>query len=173
MYPRVHLWLVWILMRIIGIDPSIRSTGYGVIDVQGSKMSAVAYGTIPNPLKRPPESCLLHIVETLREVLRRYQPEQAAIEKIIFVQSVRTAIIMGTARGAALIAVAEAGIPINEYPAKSVKMAATGSGAAQKQQVGFMMRVLLGLKQTPQSDEGDALAIALTHARHLAAHRTT
>ncbi|MDR0534202.1 MAG: crossover junction endodeoxyribonuclease RuvC [Verrucomicrobiales bacterium] len=154
-------------MRIIGIDPSIRSTGYGVIDVEGNRMSAVTYGTIPNPVKRSSELCLLNIVENLRDVLQRYRPDQAAIEKIIFVQSVRTAIIMGTARGAALIAVAEAGIPISEYPAKSVKMAATGSGAAQKQQVGFMMRVLLGLKQTPQSDEGDALAIALTHARHI------
>jgi crossover junction endodeoxyribonuclease RuvC len=154
-------------MRIIGIDPSIRSTGYGVIEVSGNKMFAVAFGTIPNPMKRSPELCLLNIVEHLRDVLQKYKPDQAAIEKIIFVQSVRTAIIMGAARGAALVAVAEAGIPISEYPAKSVKMVATGSGAAQKQQIGFMMRVLLGLKQTPQSDEGDALAIALAHARRL------
>jgi crossover junction endodeoxyribonuclease RuvC len=154
-------------MRIIGIDPSIHSTGYGVIEVNGNKMSAVAFGTIPNPVKRSPEMCLLNIVETLREVIRGHHPDQAAIEKIIFVQSVRTAIIMGTARGAALIAAAEAGLAISEYSAKSIKMAATGYGGARKQQVGFMMRVLLGLEKTPQSDEGDALAIALTHARHL------
>ncbi|MDR2463174.1 MAG: crossover junction endodeoxyribonuclease RuvC [Verrucomicrobiales bacterium] len=155
-------------MKIIGIDPSIRSTGYGIIESDGRRLSAVAFGTIPNPVKRSPEASLLNIVERLRDVLREHRPEQAAIEKIIFVQSVRTAIIMGTARGAALVALAEAGLSVSEYPAKSVKMAATGRGGAQKQQVGFMMRVLLGLKTTPKPDEGDALAIALTHARSLA-----
>ena len=153
-------------MRIIGIDPSIRGTGYGIIDVTGNKLTPVAFGTIPNPVSRSPEASLLNIVETLRDVIREHRPEQAAIEKIIFVQSVRVAIIMGTARGAALVALAEAGLPVSEYPAKLIKMAATGRGGAQKQQVGFMMRVLLNLKTTPGPDEGDALAIALTHARH-------
>ena len=155
-------------MRILGIDPSIRSTGFAVIEVDGNKTRAIAFGTIPNPVTRTPEKCLLAIVEQLREVIQTHRPEQAAIEKIIFVQSTRTAIIMGSARGAALVAAAEAGLPVTEYPAKLVKKSATGHGSAQKQQVGFMMRVLLGLTRTPQADEGDALAIALTHARAMA-----
>ena len=154
-------------MRILGIDPSIRNTGYAVIEVHGNKQQALCYGSIPNPATRAPEKCLLAIVEGLRDVITRHQPETAAIEKIIYVQSTRTAIIMGSARGAALIAAAEAGLEITEYPAKLIKKSATGHGSAQKQQIGFMMRVLLGLTRTPESDEGDALAIALTHARSL------
>ncbi|MDD5260272.1 MAG: crossover junction endodeoxyribonuclease RuvC [Methylacidiphilales bacterium] len=152
-------------MRILGIDPSIRCTGYAVIETIGKQTKALCFGNIPNPASRAPEKCLLAIAEGLREVIAAHHPEQAAMEKIIYVQSVRTAIIMGSARGAALIAVAEAGLSLTEYPAKLIKKAATGYGSAQKQQVGFMMRVLLGLTRTPQADEGDALAVALTHAR--------
>lgn len=155
-------------MRILGIDPSIRSTGYAVIDCLGTKTASLHYGTIPNPLTRSPESSLYHIYSKLKETIMEFKPDSAAIEKIIFVQSTRTAIIMGSARGAALVAVAEAGLAITEYPAKLIKKAATGYGSAQKNQVAFMMRVLLGLRETPPSDAADALAIALTHARTLA-----
>ncbi|MDZ4787703.1 MAG: crossover junction endodeoxyribonuclease RuvC [Blastochloris sp.] len=152
-------------MRILGIDPSIRSTGFAVIECHGNKTTALHYGTIPNPISRSPEESLHQIYKSLSEVITQYQPDSAAIEKIIYVQSTRTAIIMGSARGAALVAVAGAGLRITEYPAKLIKKAATGHGTAQKNQVAFMMRVLLGLRETPPSDAADALAIALTHAR--------
>lgn len=155
-------------MRILGIDPSIRSTGYAVIESDGTKSISLHYGTIPNPLTRSPEDSLYQIYSKLKETIIEFKPDSAAIEKIIFVQSTRTAIIMGSARGAALVAVAEAGLSITEYPAKLIKKAATGYGSAQKNQVAFMMRVLLGLRETPPSDAADALAIALTHARNLA-----
>jgi crossover junction endodeoxyribonuclease RuvC len=155
-------------MRILGIDPSIRSTGYGVIETTGGKSSALAWGTIPNPASRSQAGCLLNIVETLRAVIHEHTPDEAAVEQILYVQSVRTAIAMGSARGAALIAIAEAGLPLHEYPPKSVKKASTGVGSAQKQQVGFMMRALLGLRETPAPDAADALAIALTHAQRQA-----
>jgi len=154
-------------MRILGIDPSLRSTGYAVIEPDRGKITVHCFGHIANPASRTQPDCLLAITNTLREIITQHQPTAAALEKIIFVQSMRTAIIMGSARGAALVAVAEAGLPMEEYPAKSIKKAVTGQGAARKEQVGFMMRVLLGLTRTPQSDEGDALAIALTHARNL------
>ncbi|NJK93195.1 MAG: crossover junction endodeoxyribonuclease RuvC [Blastochloris sp.] len=155
-------------MRILGIDPSIRSTGYAFLEVQGPKTTALAYGCIPNPVSRSPEASLHHIYQKLTELLAEHQPESCAIEKIIYVQSSRTAIIMGSARGAALVAVAGAGLSITEYPAKLIKKAATGHGSAQKSQVAFMMRALLGLRETPPSDAADALAIAMTHARCLA-----
>ncbi len=152
-------------MRILGIDPSIRSTGYAVIDTTGNKTVSLTYGTIPNPPSRPPEFCLHQIYQKLSELILEFRPETAAIEKIIYVQSTRTAIIMGSARGAALVAVAGAGLAITEYPAKLIKKSATGHGGAQKDQVSFMMRVLLGLRENPPSDAADALAIAMTHAR--------
>jgi crossover junction endodeoxyribonuclease RuvC len=155
-------------MRILGIDPSIRSTGYAVIESNGTKTIALTYGTIPNPVSRAPEMSLHHIYQKLSELISEFHPECTAIEKIIFVQSNRTAIIMGSARGAALVAVAGAGLTVTEYPAKFIKKAATGYGSAKKEQVAFMMRALLGLRETPPSDAADALAIALTHARALA-----
>jgi crossover junction endodeoxyribonuclease RuvC len=87
------------------------------------------------------------------------------MEKIIYVQSIRTAISMGSARGAVLVAAGKFGLPVSEYPAKQIKQAATGHGAARKHQMAFMMRALFGLRETPQSDAADALAVALTHFR--------
>ncbi|MEM6886456.1 MAG: crossover junction endodeoxyribonuclease RuvC, partial [Verrucomicrobiota bacterium] len=100
-------------------------------------------------------------------IISEHRPDHAAIEKIIYVQSIRTAITMGSARGAALTALGKFEMDITEYPAKTIKSAVTGTGAAKKNQVAFMIRALLGMDRTPDSDEGDALAIALTHARRL------
>ncbi|MEM6822455.1 MAG: crossover junction endodeoxyribonuclease RuvC [Verrucomicrobiota bacterium] len=155
-------------MRILGIDPSIRSTGYGIIDCQNpQKPKALVFGTIPNPVKTPQSLALAKIMESLDAIIQTHAPDQAAIEKIIYVQSIRTAITMGSARGAALAVVGKHQIPVSEYPAKTIKSAATGKGSAQKEQVAFMMRVLFALDSNPQSDEADALAIALTHARRM------
>ena len=107
--------------------------------------------------------CLVAIHEKVRELIARHQPDCAAFESIIYVQSMRTAIVLGTARGAALLAAAQHGLPIHEYAPRRVKQSVVGRGGAQKEQVGFMVRALLGLTETPAPDAADALAIGLTH----------
>ena len=151
---------------IIGIDPSLRSTGYGIIRVEGRETRALAYGVIKNHDKIVPSRCLVAIHQQITDLLQKYQPEAAAVEGIIYLQNYKTAITLGSARGAALLALAEAGLPIYEYAPRRVKAAATGRGAAQKAQVGFMMRALLGLTENPPPDAADALALALTHAQN-------
>ena len=107
--------------------------------------------------------CLVRIREELVDVIRQYSPEVCAVEGVIYVQSYRTAITLGAARGAALLAAAEHGLEIYEYAPKRVKQAVVGRGAAEKQQVAFMMRALLGLTETPPPDAADALAIGMAH----------
>jgi crossover junction endodeoxyribonuclease RuvC len=107
--------------------------------------------------------CLLAINQTIRDIVNEYHPTVAAFESVIFVQSYKTAIILGCARGAALLAAAGAGLPVFEYAPKRVKQAVVGRGAADKSQVAFMVRALLGLCETPVADAADAIAVGLTH----------
>jgi crossover junction endodeoxyribonuclease RuvC len=151
---------------IFGLDPSLRSTGYGFIQAEGRQLRALAYGVIKNNDKLVPSRCLVAIHQQITDLLQKYRPDVAAVEGIIYLQNYQTAITLGSARGAALLALAEAGLPIYEYAPKRVKAAATGRGAAQKAQVGFMMRALLGLTENPPPDAADALAVALTHAQN-------
>ncbi len=153
-------------MRVLAIDPSLRSTGFAVLersDAYGSKVRALEYGIVKNQPKLKPSSCLVAIRDRLAELIQRHEPDCAAVEGIIFVQSHRTAITMGAARGAALIAAAERGLPIYEHAPRSVKQAVVGRGGAAKDQVGFMVRALLGLTENPCADAADALAIGITH----------
>jgi crossover junction endodeoxyribonuclease RuvC len=150
-------------MRVIAIDPSLRSTGFAVVERVGTKFHALEYGTVQNKDKLLPSSCLVAIRDRLAEVIHRQEPQCGAVESVIYVQSYRTAITMGAARGAALLAMAERGLEIFEYAPTKVKQAVVGRGGAAKDQVGFMVRALLGLTETPQADAADALAIALTH----------
>lgn len=158
-------------MRILGVDPSLRSTGYGLIDVDaerhGAKPVTVDFGTIKCKSQMLQSGCLLRIREELTDLIEQYQPDAMAVEGIIFVHSHQIAINLGAARGACILAGAQAGLEIFEYAPRKVKQSVVGKGAAQKQQVGFMVRVLLGLRETPQADAADALAIALTHAQNL------
>jgi crossover junction endodeoxyribonuclease RuvC len=151
---------------IFGLDPSLRSTGYGIIRVEGRQMRALAYGIIKNADKIVPSRCLVAIHQQITDLLQQHRPDAAAVEGIIYLQNFQTAITLGSARGAALLAFAEAGLPIFEYAPRRVKSAATGRGGAQKAQVGFMMRAMLGLTENPPADAADALAIALTHAQN-------
>jgi crossover junction endodeoxyribonuclease RuvC len=151
---------------IFGLDPSLRSTGYGIVQTDGREMRALAYGIIKNPDKMLPSRCLVAIRERITDLLQEHRPDAAAVEGIIYLQNYQTAITLGAARGAALLALAEAGLPIYEYAPKRVKAAATGRGGAQKAQVGFMMRALLGLTENPPPDAADALAVAVTHAQN-------
>ena len=150
-------------MRVLAIDPSLRGTGFAILEKTGAKVRAVTYGTIKNRADLLPSGCLVAIHERIGELIREHAPECAAVEGVIFVQSHRIAITLGAARGAAILAAAERGLPIYEYAPRRVKQSVVGQGGAQKQQVGFMVRVLLGLKETPPPDAADALAIGLTH----------
>ena len=151
---------------IFGLDPSLRCTGYGIISVEGRDMRALAYGVIKNPDKIVPSRCLVAIHQQVTDLIQKHRPDAAVVESIIYLQNYQTAITLGSARGAALLAFAEAGLPIFEYAPRRVKSAATGRGGAQKGQVSFMMRAMLGLTENPPADATDALAIALTHAQN-------
>jgi crossover junction endodeoxyribonuclease RuvC len=107
--------------------------------------------------------CLVEIHQAVTDLIHAHRPEACAVESVIYAQNTQTAIVLGAARGSALLAAAQHGIPIYEYPPKRVKQAIVGRGGAQKNQVGFMVRVLLGLEETPVGDAADALAIGLTH----------
>lgn len=159
-------------MRVLAIDPSLRGTGYAVLEKadatvagrgRGAALRAVEYGVIKNGDKLLPSSCLVAIHDRLAELIHKYEPECAAVEGVIFVQSHRIAITLGAARGAAILALAERGVPVYEYAPRRVKQAVVGRGAAVKSQVAFMVRALLGLSETPPPDAADALAIGLTH----------
>jgi len=149
-------------MIILGIDPSLRGTGWGVIN-QSHPKKIITYGVIHNPAALSTSQCLLEINRKLSEVITTYRPHEVAIEGIFYAQNIRTALTMGQARGAALLAVASAGLEVFEYAPRRVKQSVVGRGAAAKSQVGFMVRALLGLQETPEPDAADALAIALTH----------
>jgi len=153
-------------VRILGIDPSLRGTGFGVIElVGGGRARAVEHGTILNAAGLSLGGCLVRIREQLSDVIARCHPDIAVIESTIFVQSHKSAITLGCARGAAILAVAERGIEMHEYSPREIKMAATGRGGARKEQVAFMVRATLGMEQTPSADAADALAAALAHVQ--------
>ena len=155
-------------MRILALDPSLRATGYAVLEGTAEKPVVLASGTIKNPPSRPSHDCLIKIHDRLHDLIQQHGPEALAIELIIYVQNTRTAVILGAARGAALLAAARGGLTIHEYPPKLVKKSATGKGAAKKEQVAFMTRALFGLRHNPEPDEADALAVGLTHLRRSA-----
>ena len=150
-------------MRVLSIDPAVRNTGYAVVEGVGREARALAYDVISIPDRLPQSAALAAVRTHLRNIIEKHQPDEVAVEGIIYVQSHRTAIAMGAARAAALIAAADAGLSVFEYAPMKVKMAVTGKGKADKQQVAFMVRALLGLSETPPHDAADALAIGLAH----------
>jgi crossover junction endodeoxyribonuclease RuvC len=155
-------------VRILALDPSLRSTGYAILEGTAEKPAVLASGTIKNPASRASQDCLIEIHDRLSELISQHSPTALAIELIIYVQNTRTAVILGAARGVALLAAARGGLTIHEYPPKLVKKSATGKGAAKKEQVAFMTRALFGLRHNPAPDEADALAVGLTHLRRAA-----
>jgi crossover junction endodeoxyribonuclease RuvC len=152
-------------MRVLAIDASLRHTGVAIVDQANGKARAIFYGTIHNPGSLKSSACLVAIRERLAQLIREHEPDCCALEAVIYVQSYKTAIVLGAARGAAILAAAERGLPVFEYAPRRVKQSAVGTGSAAKNQVAFMMRALLGLTETPDADAADALAIALTHLR--------
>jgi len=150
-------------MRVLAIDPAIRNTGYAVLEGDPRKPVVRTFDVINIPSKLTQSAALSAIRTHLAHVIQEFQPDEVAVEGIIYVQSHKTAITMGAARAAALIAAADHGLHVYEYAPRKVKMAVVGKGTADKQQVAFMVRALLGLNETPPHDAADALAIALAH----------
>jgi crossover junction endodeoxyribonuclease RuvC len=154
------------MTRILGIDPGLRTTGFGVIDVDGPRLSYVASGTI-----RTAEAALGDlpgriklIVEGVREVITTYAPQLAAIEIVFVNVNPQSTLLLGQARGAALAALVLADLAVSEYTALQVKKAIVGTGHARKEQVQAMVARLLNLPGLPGTDAADALGIAITHA---------
>lgn len=150
---------------MLAIDASLRCSGVAVVEANGGKQRALYFGVIENRASMRPSSCLVAIREQLADLIREHEPDCCALEAVIYVQSHKTAIALGAARGAAILAAAERGLPIFEYAPTRIKQATVGRGGADKSQVAFMVRAMLGLTETPQSDAADALAIGLTHLR--------
>jgi crossover junction endodeoxyribonuclease RuvC len=152
-------------MRVLAIDASLRNTGVAIVDANNGKMRALYFGTIHNKTSLRSSSCLVAIRDQLATLIRKHEPDCCALEAVIYVQSHKTAILLGAARGAAILAAAENGLPVFEYAPTRIKQATVGRGGAGKTQVAFMVRALLGLTETPDADAADALAIGLTHVR--------
>lgn len=147
---------------VLGLDPSLRGTGYGIIRLARPVAQTVVQGTIACPAGWERSRCLVKIVQTLRELLKTHQPTVCAIEGLFYAQNLQTALIMGEARGAALSVIAEAGLEIYEIAPRKVKQAIVGYGAAQKLAVAKMVQRMLRLEEPPAPDAADALALALT-----------
>ena len=151
-------------MTILGIDTSLRSSGYGVLVTEGSRMRSLEAGRIRNAPKLPLSECLRAIHSRVAELIAQYSPDVVAIESVIYGKNAGTMLVLGEARGSVITAAADAGLPIYEYEPRRVKMAVCGNGLAEKEQVQRMVKTLLGLQELPQNDAADALAIAITHA---------
>src|SRR5438309_4435113 len=152
-------------MRVLAIDASLRNCGVAIVDGANGKSRALFFGTIHNASSLKSSACLVAIRDRLGQLIREHEPYCCALESVIYVQSYKTAILLGAARGAAILAAAENGLPVFEYPPTRIKQATVGRGGAGKNQVAFMVRALLGLTETPDADAADALAIGLTHLR--------
>lgn len=150
---------------ILGLDPSLRGTGFGIIRMAKPFPQTLTHGMISCPAGWERSRCLVKIAQTLRDVLKQFPAEVCVVEGLFYAQNLQTALIMGEARGAALAAVAEAGLDIYEIAPRKVKQAIVGYGAAQKLAVAKMVQRLLKLAEPPQADAADALALALAHAQ--------
>jgi len=152
-------------LRILGLDPGTAILGFGVLDVERGSRTHVTHGVIRTPAGTPMGERLATIAADLAELLRRYEPDEVAVEQLFFAKNTTTAIAVAQARGVTLAAVAGAGIPLFEYTPPQVKQAVGGAGAARKPEVQEMVKRLLKLAARPTPDDAaDALAVALTHA---------
>ncbi len=149
-------------MRILGIDPGSRITGFGVIDVEGTRTRYVASGCVRVTGEALPER-LQQIFSGVAEIVREYRPEQMAVERVFMARNADSALKLGQARGAAICAATSRELSVSEYSPREIKQAVVGKGGATKEQVQHMVCALLGLKETPQADAADALAVALCH----------
>ena len=152
---------------ILGIDPGLANTGWGVIERTGSKLSCVAYGCVSTDADRELAWRLGKIHQQITAVVQRFSPEAVGIGAVWFGQNVSAAFATGQARGAALVACAQAGLSVGEFSPRQIKLAVVGTGSADKSQVQYMMKQLLGLAEAPRPDHAaDALAAAVRYVTH-------
>ena len=151
-------------IRIIGLDPGLRCTGWGVVSVEGSRLTHIAHGVIKPDDKLALSDRLLTLFEAVSAILEEHRPHEAAIEETFVNNNPSSTLKLGHARAAAMIAPAKAGLLVAEYAATVVKKAVVGTGGADKTQVAFMVRRLLPTAGDPSADAADALAVAICHA---------
>jgi len=149
---------------VIGVDPGLSITGFGILDYKGGQIRTVAFGTIKPPVKESLANRLEYLNSHMTELLEKFEPNDFAIEDTFFSQNVKSALLLGQARGVLLLAAASKGIPTMDYAPRKVKQSVVGNGAADKKQVQYMVQQILGMKEPPKPlDVSDALAIGLCH----------
>ena len=158
-------------MRILGLDPGLGTTGWGVVEAEGNRLSHVANGQLKTDTLTPLAQRLARLAEQLEAVLAEYRPNAAAVEEVFVNQNPQSTLKLGQARGVVLMCAARAGIGVGEYAARLVKKALVGTGGADKTQIHAMVARLLPGAKIAGPDAADALAVAITHAHHLATAR--
>ncbi|MBT5386189.1 MAG: crossover junction endodeoxyribonuclease RuvC [Candidatus Marinimicrobia bacterium] len=149
---------------MIGVDPGLSITGFGILDYKGGQIRTVAFGTIKPPVKESLANRLEYLNSHMTELLEKFEPNDFAIEDTFFSQNVKSALLLGQARGVLLLAAASKGIPTMDYSPRKVKQSVVGNGAADKKQVQYMVQQILEMKEPPKPlDVSDALAIGLCH----------
>ncbi len=158
-------------MRLLGLDPGLRATGWGIIDVAGNRLRHVAHGRVVTDDGGSLSARLVQLHEGLSDIIERYRPDAAAVEETFVNKNAVSTLKLGQARGVVLLAPALAGVPASEYSTNLVKKSVVGSGHASKQQVAEMVRRLLPGCLPESSDAADALAVAICHAHHASTRR--
>ena len=151
-------------LRILGVDPGSRKTGYGLIENSGNRIRHLASGCIRLNAKHPLSDRLSMLSRELEQLIEEFRPDCGAVEKVFFAKNAQSALTLGHARGVILLKFSERHLPIHEYQALKVKQTVVGVGRANKDQIQHMVRILLNLQNSLQEDEADALAVAITHA---------
>lgn len=159
-------------MIVLGIDTSLRSTGYGVLEVAGSRMKMLECGNIRNAPKLPLTACLKAIHDKVVALIETHRPDVMSIESVIYGKNAGTMLVLGEARGAVLTAAAAASLPVYEYEPRRMKKSICGNGLAEKEQIQRMVKTLLALPELPQNDAADALGLAICHAHSRSAIST-
>lgn len=155
-------------MRILGIDPGYGILGWSIIDKIGNKFVPIDFGSITTESKMPMEDRLEYIYNALESIIHEYRPDEASIEELFFNNNAKTALLVGQARGVAILACVKGGLIINEYTPLQIKQALVGYGRADKKQIQEMVKRILNLKETPKPDDtADAIAAAICHGHSL------
>ena len=156
------------MRRVIGIDPGISTTGYGIVEKNCSNQKVVTYGIISPPTRKNLYERLTYFYDGISHIIHQYHPEEMAIEEAFFSKNARTALVLGQARGVILLAAAHRNLVCFEYSPRKIKLSVVGNGNASKEQVQYMVKSMLSLSETPaQFDITDALAVALCHLNQL------
>jgi crossover junction endodeoxyribonuclease RuvC len=158
-------------MRVLGLDPGLRHTGWGIIDIAGNRLIHVADGIAHAGAEQPLASRLVSLFRQITAVVERFSPDEAAVEESFVNRNPASTLKLGVARGVVLLAPAERGLPVAEYSANLVKKAVVGAGHAEKSQVEMMVRRILCGGAIGAADAADALAVAICHAHHAETRR--